>query len=56
MYYIVTEVGGQVVGVTDNMSNTIIQHEADEKQCAVYAIRGEHSGYSAHPKKDKNAN
>jgi hypothetical protein len=50
MYYIISEDESLILGVRTNMSEEIIQREANDFKCAVYAIQGEHSGYSAEPK------
>jgi hypothetical protein len=52
MYYIVSEHDDKILDICDNMSSDIIQAAANEFGCAVYAIDGEHSGYSARPNAD----
>lgn len=52
MYYIISEDGSRIIDQASTMSDEVIQGYADEFKCAVYAIRGEHSGYSAEPQKD----
>lgn len=47
MYYIVSEDDGQVLEAQETMSNAEIQEAADYFGEAVYAIKGQHSGYSA---------
>ena len=48
-FYIVDRNSGEILDVQGTMSKEIIQALADEFDCPVYAIEGEHSGYSAEP-------
>jgi len=50
-YYIVATDTGKIVEITNVMNEFIIQQLANEFACAVHAILGQHSGFSAVPKR-----
>ena len=52
MYYIVMQETGKIVDEQSRISQKIIQDAANYFGGAVYAISGEHSGYTAVPDKD----
>lgn len=49
-FYIVDRIQGVILDVQGSMSKEIVQALADEFGRPVYAIEGQHSGYSAEPK------
>lgn len=51
-YYIVDDTG-MIVEQTSQMNYDIIQDLADYFDCPVYAIEGQHSGYTAEPQATK---
>ena len=49
MFYIVNAETGQIIETWDIIGTPDVQDLADSFGCAVYIIRGEHSGLSAEP-------
>jgi hypothetical protein len=47
MYYIMSWDNDEILETSERMSEDIIQQAAIDFDCDVYAIRGEHSGYTA---------
>lgn len=50
-YYLISEDDGKVVGYYDfRPTDEQLQNEADEMQCAIYVIEGQHAGMTAEPR------
>ena len=57
MFYVIQEATGQILEAIDGYRPPDPQAEADYYNCAVFIIRGEHTGLSAEPsgKKEEEA-